>query len=386
MARGSVKARPLADGTTRYRVKWEDRAPDGSRRHHSATRSTKKAADALLARKLAEVDRGDYVEASKEPLASYLERWLAAAATGWAGSTLHGYRSIVANRIVPYLGGTPLAWLDALAIQGCYAALLGAGYAPATVQLTHTVLDGALAQAVAWRLLPRNPADGVRVPTPRSPAPTVWDADDAAAFLAATSGSDDAALYRLAIDGGLRMGECLALAWSDVDRERGVVSVRRTLTRDADGRWVIGAVAKTTAGRRAVPIGAGTTVALRGQFARQAERRLASPAWHDLGLVFDRGDGRPCCPPTVQQRFRRAVTRAGVPPLTFHGLRHTCATLLLGAGVHPKIVQERLGHKTIAMTLDRYSHVSPGMQGAAAAALDGILGDGARPKRGHGAG
>ena len=199
----------------------------------------------------------------------------------------------------------------------------------------------------------------------------------------AMAGSDDAALYRLALDGGLGIGECLALGWSDVDRERGVVSVRRTLTRDAGGRWVVGAVAKTAARRRAVPIGPGTMAALRGQLARQAERRLACPGWHDLGLVFDWSDGRPCCPPTVQQRFARAVRRAEAPPLTFHGLRHTCATLLLGAGVHPKIVQERLGHKTVAMTMDRYSHVAPGMQGTAAEALEAILGAGARPKRGQ---
>ena len=385
MARGSVKARPLKDGTVRYRVKWEDRGPDGARRHHSATRPTKKAADALLAQKLAEVDRGDFVARSKESVGAFLDRWLVAASPGWRGATELAYRSIVRKRIAPRLGEVPLARLDAAAIQGLYAELLAAGYAAKSVQLTHTVLHGALARAVTWRLIPRNPADGALLPRRERPVPVAWTAEEATRFLAATVDDDEHALWRVTLDTGMRIGEGLALGWADVDLANGVVTVHRTLTRTRGGEWVVGDSAKTASGRRSVPIGGATVAALRRHRARQAERRLlAGGAWHDRGIVFDRGDGRPHDPTTVGSRFARAVSAAGVARLTPHGLRHTTATLLLGASVHPKIVQERLGHKSIRETMDLYSHVLPTMQGEAATAMEELLGGGARPRRGHG--
>ena len=386
MARGSVKARPLKDGTVRYRVKWEDRAPDGSRRHHSATTRTKKEADALLAEKLAEVERGTYVEPSKEPLAGYLARWLEAMGPSWGEATAHSYASVVRARLVPRLGAVPLSRLTEPMIQGCYAAMIGAGYAASTVKTTHVVLHSALGEAVRWRLLARNPADNLTLPRVEAPAPAAWDAAEAGAFLSSAAGDPLAALYRLALDSGMRLGECLALGWADVDLGDGVVAVRRTLTVDVVGRLVVGMGPKTRSSRRSVPIGAATVAALRAHRARQAERRLAAAAWHDRGLVFDRGDGERLRPDAAQGAFGRAVRGAGVRSITFHGLRHTCATLLLAAGVHPKVVQERLGHKSIAMTMDLYRHAAPTMQRDAAAVLDGVLGEKARPRRGHGSG
>jgi integrase len=383
MARGSITPRPTKDGKVRYRVKWESRGPDGSRRHHSATRSTKKAAETLLSEKLAEVDDGTFVVASKETVSQFLERWLAASAPGWSEATLYQYRSRV-RRMDPWLGQLPLARLDELSIQNCYAGLTSSGYAPESVASAHRVLHSALAQAVAWRLLPRNPADGARVPRREGATPKAWNADEAETFVAKTAKDRLGALWLLGLDSGMRVGEMLALRWRDLDVSRGVVSVQRTLTRTATGGWKIGDHAKSSKSRRAIPLDTDTVRALRNLRAPQNERRLAcGGSWVDHDLIFDRGNGEWINPARVREAFAAAVHRAGVTELTPHGMRHTMATLMLEAGIHPKVVQERLGHTSIQMTLDRYSHVSMTMQHDAAQLMGSILSGKARPGRGQ---
>jgi integrase len=384
MARGSITPRPTKDGKVRYRVKWESRGADGSRRHHSATRATKKAAEALLAEKLDEVNEGVFVVASKETLSAYLERWLETSAHGWTEATLYQYQSTIKRRITPLIGHIPLGTLDELAIQHCYAQLTAKGYENATVAGVHKILNAALGSAVSWRLLPRNPTDGVKAPAPVVTAPTTWSADEAAAFIAGTRNDPLGPMWRLGLDAGMRVGEILALAWRDLDTERGIVAVRRTLTRTGGGGWKIGEHGKTTSSRRAIHLDTETVAALRALRPAQNERRLAcGAAWVDLDLIFDRGDGKWINQERVRTRFADAVKRTKVPEITPHGMRHTMATLMLGAGVHPKMVQERLGHSSIQMTLDRYSHVTMTMQEDAAAVIGEILRGGARPGRGH---
>ncbi len=374
MARGSVKPRPLNDGTMRYRVKWESVGPDGKRRHHSATTATKKAAEILLAEKLREVNEGTFLVPSRETVEAFLRRWLQASSFHLAESTAYQYELLIRNRIAPYVGAIPLAKLDEITIQDLYARLMAAGYAPSSVNQTHKMLHCALRQAVTWRLLTRNPADGVTSPKPVIATPTVWSPQEAAAFLDHTHDDPLAALWRLGLDSGMRIGELLALSWRDLDAERRVIAVRRTLTKTRGGSWKLGEIAKTASSRRSIALGAATVGALRALRPGQAERRLlCGGAWQDHGLIFDRGDGRWLEPRVVGLRFARAVEAAQLPPMTLHGMRHTMATLLLAAGVHPKIVQERLGHASIRMTLDRYSHVTPVMQQEAAAILDGLL-------------
>jgi integrase len=388
MARGSITPRPTKDGKIRYRVKWESRGPDGKRRHHSATRPTKKDAEAFLAKQLSDVESGAFVVASRESLSVFLARWLEATAPTWTDATLYEYRSVVRHRIDPYIGHVPLGNLDELTIQHCYAQLLAKGYSASSIAMTHSILDSSLGRAVAWRILPRNPTDGVTVPAVTITAPQTWSADEAAAFVGKTQ--EDVpygALWRLGLDSGMRLGEMLVLTWRDLDTTRGIVAVRRTLTRSGDGGWKIGEHAKTSKSRRSIHLAAETVAALRSLRAPQNERRLAAGKfWVDRDLNFAGGDGDWFRPQRIRYQFERAVARCGLPSLTPHGMRHTMATLMLAAGVHPKIVQERLGHTTIQMTLDRYSHVTMGMQEEAAKLIGDILGGSSRPRRGHEAG
>jgi integrase len=170
----------------------------------------------------------------------------------------------------------------------------------------------------------------------------------------------------------MRRGELLALRWQDVDLDRAALAVRRTVTSAGNGGWGFGE-AKTAAGRCSVALPASCVAALRALRARQLERRLLlGPAWVDL--VFERGDGTTRSPTGLDRVFRRTVGRAGLPAIRFHDLRHTAATLMLAEGVHPKIVQEGLGHSAIAMALNLYSHVTLDLQREAADRLDAAVG------------
>jgi integrase len=386
-----VKPRPSTDGKRNsYRAKWETRGPDGKRKHHSKTFRTKKEADAFLIAKQKEVNDGIYVDASKETLGAYLERWLAAMAPTWTESTLRNRASVVRHRIVPALGTVPLAQLDAITVQSFYADQVKR-YAPNTVRVTHAVLDAALGRAVKWRLIPRNPTDDALLPSISRPAPVVWTAAECAAFLMAVRDDSHrfAALWQLALETGMRIGEILGLSWRDVslDRDEPTVSVRRTLTRDKKGKYKLGEVPKTQASRRSIVIGVDTAKALRTHRAQQSQRRLLlGRRWHNHDLVFDRGDGELLNDNVVAKSLDRFLLRhPEFPRITMHGMRHTMATLALDAGVNPKVVQERLGHASIQMTLDRYSHVSMSMQADAAHVISTLLRDASRPKRGQSA-
>ena len=242
----------------------------------------------------------------------------------------------------------------------------------------HGMLATALKQAVAWRLLSINPAAGAETPRAAHREAKVWTPEQARAFLATTDADFWGPAYRVAFATGLRIGELLALKWEDVDLAARTIAVRRSVVAGRDGRWTIGPP-KTKASERVVAIPPSSVAALRTQRARQNERRLAAgPAWADEGWVFDRatGDGRIAIPQSARQAFERAVARAGVPPITFHGLRHSHATHGFKRGVPGKIIQERLGHSNLAITMDLYTHTPEGMQQEAAAALDRDLWDG----------
>jgi integrase len=390
VARGTIIQRPSKDGKrTSYRVRWETRGPNGKRKHHSATCRTKKEAEALLTEKQRTVNDGTYVDASKETLGAYMERWLDAMAPTWAESTLAGRTSIVRQRIVPELGLVPLAQLDAITVQTFYAGLTKR-YAPGTVRLTHSVLNSALTRAVTWRLILRNPTDDAILPSLPRQSAVVWTTEECAQFLTAVHDHRFAPLWRLALDSGMRIGEILGLGWRDValDRDEPSVSVRRTVTRDKNWKHKLGDVPKTHASNRAILIGEDTVTALRSYRALQAQRRLLlGPQWHDLGLVFDRGDGGLLRNTTVAEALERVLDKhPTLPRITLHGMRHTMATLALEGGINPKVVQERLGHASIQMTLDRYSHVTQSMQAEAADVINTLLRGEARPKRGQSAG
>jgi integrase len=265
--------------------------------------------------------------------------------------------------------------LTATHVRGLIREKQDSGLAPATVRKIHSSLHKALSQAVSDGLVPRNAAS-VKAPRPTPEEMHPLSEDEAQALLNVARSHKDRfeALYVLAITTGLRRGELLGLRWEDVDLERGVLRVGRALVREG-GRHTLGET-ESRRGRRQVNLTPRTVSALKAHRKKQLEEKMKRASlYEDYGLIFATGVGTPVNPENLVKRsFKPLLKEAGLPEIRFHDLRHTCATLLLGRGVHPKFVQELLGHATIAMTLDTYSHYLPSMGDQAAGAMGDALG------------
>jgi integrase len=226
---------------------------------------------------------------------------------------------------------------------------------------------------VKWQLLTRNPTDAVEPPRPEKPEMRALTPPEIQALLVAAEPTDFYHAVFVALSTGLRLGELLALRWRDVDTEHAALQVVRSL-QYVTGKGLTFAQAKTHRSHRSVSLSKETIAVLSDLRKRQVENRLViGPAYQDGDLVFADAIGAPIPPYKLSHQFRDLAIAAGLAPLRFHDLRHSHATLLLRAGVHVKLVSQRLGHAGVAITLDTYSHVQPDMQAEAANLIDDYL-------------
>ncbi len=352
-----------------------DLPPDpvtGKRRRKRLTAATKREVEALIAATI-QAAQGGFTDAGRATVREYLARWQEDAAPTLRAATRRRYADLIRLHILPQLGNVRLAKLSPADVQRLYSNRLAAGLSPTSVRQIHSVVHRALDQAVRRGLLARNPAKMVDPPQPARPESRTWDARQVAAVFTAAAGDDLEALWRLALLTGMRRGELLGLRWADLDLDRGSLAVRRTLSRGGDSRLVSGEP-KTASGRRQIALPSSAVDTLRRHRLRQVEARLAAaPVYEDRDLVFANATGGPLHPNSLALRFRWLTARAQVPTIRFHDLRHTSASLMLGNLEHPKVVQERLGHADIRMTMDLYSHVMPDMQRQAANRLDATI-------------
>jgi len=353
-------------------------------RWHSGYR-TKRDASAALAELVSSVNRGAYVPTSRQTLTEFAEDWLAAIAPTVRPSTHYSYARNLRLHVLPYLGSTPLAGIDAGALNTLYAALLASGrkdheaggLSPRSVRYVHTIAHRAFKDAVRWGRLVRNPADAAdppRATSSGSPDMTTWTADQLRRFLDGVHDDRLSAAYVLLATTGMRRGEALGLRWADLDLDHGQAAIRQTVI--AVNHVPTLGTPKTAKGRRTVRLDAATVAALREHRKRQAAERLQMGAgWTDHGLVFCRVDGGVLNPERFSRSFGDRVRQLGLPKIRLHDLRHGWATMALGAGVHPKVVQERLGHANIGITLDVYSHVTAGLHDDAAERVASLVFD-----------
>jgi integrase len=350
------------------------KGPDGKRirKWHSGYQ-TEREAERAKVELLAALGRGAYVAPSKRTTCAFLrEDWLPGLRAQVRPSTWAEHRSKVEVHLVPAIGGVLLQRLNPGHLNKLYADLLERGLSARTVLHVHATIRRALADATRWGLVPRNVALLASPPRPGRTELQVWTAADLRSFLAYVQGDRLYALWLLAASTGMRRGEVLGLQWPDVDLGRARVAVRRSLV--TVGHQVVVSEPKTAKGRRSVALDPATVAGLKTWRKHQTAERLAwGPAWTDSGLVFTREDGRPLHPREVTRAFTRHVLAAELPMIRLHDLRHTHATLALAAGVHPKVVQERLGHANIAITLDTYSHAVPALEEEAARTVAALV-------------
>jgi len=362
---GSITKR--SDGRWMARITLED----GRRKSFYA--KTRQEVARLLAEALRDQAKGLPIVGEKQTLAQYLTNWLGTTRPTVRTGTFRRYEELTRVHIVPTLGAMPLARLGAQHLNALYAAKLGEGLSPTTVRYIHVTLHRALGQALRLGLVQRNVSELASPPRKRRRSMQVLSPEQARVFLDAAAGDPLEALYVVALTTGMRQGELLSLRWRDVDLEDGHVQVRASLSKTADG--FVFSEPKTAQSRRKVALTGSAIAALRRHRVGQRERRLAAgPAWQDDDLVFPDALGVPFDAITLLRReFLPLLARAGLPPIRFHDLRHTAATLMLLKGVHPKVVSEMLGHATISITLDLYSHVLPDMQREAVEAMESVL-------------
>lgn len=363
-------------GPNKYLVRLYLGLVDGKRKYHSKIiHGNKKTAQQYLNKILREKDLGELIKPSRELLAEHMNEWLEKEAkTRVRAKTYQNYKDMVNLYINPALGDTILSNLTPTQIKGVYSTMIDKGLSPKTVKNTHGVLRNALEQAVKWGKLNRNPAELVSLPRQNKQEMKVLTPEQTINFLDAVVNSRWKALFSLLVTTGMRPSEALGLKWKDVELENERVTVNRTLTK-VDGRWFL-EEPKTSRSRRSIPIPSGVVIDLEEHKKEQAAEKLKAKEgeYTDHGFVFATKNGSPLDKNNIVNRyFKPLLLSADLPIIRLYDLRHTCATLLLSAGVNPKIVSERLGHASITLTMDTYSHVLPDMQKSATDILDTML-------------
>jgi integrase len=344
--------------------------------HHKTIHGTKKDAETYRNKVVRDKDMGTFIEPAVVTVKDYLNKWLKTAARPRLRErTYDGYSELLTRYVHPILGEKRLCDVRPLDIQNLYTDMTERGLSPRTVRYTHAIFSSAFKQAIRWHMLIHNPCEAVELPRSERREMKAFSPEEAESFLKAAKENEQGVIFTFALATGMRPEEYLGLKWSDIDLEKGLSVVRRVLVRRKGGGWYFGEP-KTSRSRRTVPLPATLVKLLVAHRRKQAEARLkAGAAYQNNELVFATGSGTPHNSRNLAQRQFQAILKKAELPLNFrlYDLRHSCATLLLVAGENPKIVSERLGHASVVLTLDTYSHVLPTMQEAASQKLERIL-------------
>lgn len=339
---------------------------------------TSKEADKALRDWIREYETGGLTTGGNMLLNDYLNEWLEMACRNQvAERTFTDYRSALERRVRKTIGRIPLGKLSPMNIQSLYTEMINQGLSVSSVRRVHVPLARALKQAVRWRRISYNPATDVELPRAkgeRKNSPKPMTREQVGAFLEASVCTGTSTLWEVAVASGMRPSELLALTWDVVDWQSNSVRVEKAVSRPK-GKPPALREPKTPKSRRTIPLPDRVMDGLREHRVGQNYLRLKSgDRWNCLNLVFPNQKGELWDYSNFAQRlFKPTLKKAGLKGFSPYSLRHTCATLLLLANENPKVVSERLGHSTIALTLDTYSHVLPTMQQGATEKIAGLL-------------
>lgn len=382
--RGHIRKR----GATWTAVAYLGRDPETAKPKYkwSGGHRTRKDAERALTELVGRVQKGTYLEPTKQTVGEYLTEWLVAASVDLRPSTRPAYEIAVEKHLVPRLGALPLQKLTPMHLNAVYAELLASGrrdgkggLSARSVRFIHTIIRKALNDAVEARLLDWNPASRAKPPKAKTADEQArrkrkfWDAEEVRRFLDTAREHRLHAAFHLAATTGMRRGEVLGLRWRDIDLEAARLVVEQTLV--APRYELTFSEPKTQQGRRSIDLDPETLAVLRAHRRRQAEERLAFGAGYvELELVFRGIDGTPVIPHLFSLAFKKVARDAGLPSIRLHDLRHTHVALLARAGIPAKVIQERVGHHSAGFTLDNYGGTFPSQHREAADRFAALVG------------
>lgn len=374
MATGHIKHRKNLDGSSSYQLTVEtDRDPlTGKRnRYYKTVKCGKRQADAELRKMIAEIEGGGIIQPSAMKLADWMDTWLTTYLPNIEETTRDGYREKIENYITPSLGHLLLKTLSPKIIQDWINNLVKKGLSPKTIRNAYNNLNAALKKAIVLRMIPYNPCEGTVLPKLVKYEARVYTVEEIQQALAV---ADSISIYTIILLGaamGLRRGEMDALQWKNVDFAANKVHVIEN--RVHANKSVVLKAPKSQAGSRTITVGSEVMAALR-EVKDYYDSAVASTAgFKNLGYVLCKKNGEPYHPDSVTQKWNRFVKKHRLPDANLHGLRHSYATALIAAGVSAKVVQHRLGHSDVSITLNTYTHVLPSMDEDAASKLDQAL-------------
>ena len=349
------------DANGKWKQKWE------------GSWDTKRDAERVLRSRIEEVESTFERKADKSTVAVFMRHWLSACCEPkLAVNTVNGYRVNIEKHIIPYIGEIPLNRLKPSDIQKLYGDLLSSGLSGTSVRYVHNNLHRALKHAMKQELIPRNPADYVDPPRIDRPEPRTLTPDEAKRLVAASVGRDIHLPILLGLTLGLRRGEALGLQWSDIDLHANTVTITHSAN-FCNGSFALSST-KTRNSRRTLMF----PDALRDAFEAEQEKQKKEAALFGAGynpycLVCCLSDGTPITSGVLHHHFHELLHACGLPSIRFHDLRHTNATLMLRNNIPAKIVSSMLGHSSIGITMDTYSHVMTDMQTDAVSVMDSLL-------------
>lgn len=349
--------------------------------HFETVRGNKKAADKRLSEIINTLDNGTFVKPSNQTVADFLRGWLKDyCQANIAPHSTQTYEFFIERHIIPAIGHIPLAELKPQHLAHLYSEKLSngrrdgkGGLGLRSVRYIHTCLHKALSGALKMGLIIRNPADAVEAPKQNHHEMHIMSEIDMHIFLEMAKSTPYYALFYTALFTGLRRSEILALRWSDVDLLLCELFISRTI-HQLHNREIFYGQPKTGKSKRSVSLSPSNAIVLREH--KEAQEKLKQSLGtkiSDDDLIFCKYDGKPYLPDSITHAWSNLAHKSGLNGIRLHDARHTHASLMLKQGVHPKIVQERLGHASIQITLDTYSHVVPGLQQAAAKGFDTVL-------------
>jgi integrase len=376
MASGSIErivSSRTGKVTWRARFSFED--PRG-RQHRSKTFKSKRDAQAWLTARQHEMRTGDYLDLIPATLEDIVKVWLERRRKSVRSSTWVMDQMAWKVWVKPQFGTRQVASIKPSEIQALYDRMSAVGRSRSTIMNVHTFLTQVFRMCVADGYLKVEPTRNRHLPGPTTSNAQFWTAEQTGVFLNSIADDDLESLWRLMISTGIRIGEVLVLTWDDFDADLRQLRINKTMRTDFDRSVTVASQAKTKSSNRTIILPASTVMALHRQRRRvEAAALAAGPNWVENNLIFPNlQTGVLYKTKRIRNHFRRLARAASVPAITLHQLRHTAATLMLASGVHAKVVQEQLGHANIAMTMDRYGHVTTGMRDAAAKAMDDVLG------------